>query len=209
MLRREPITIGLRSGWGTGAGNVRRRVPRRRSTPVRPDKQRVTFGCATLVNTFTRRVGGGWLGPAESQPTWPQPGGRIQARRTRHDFGHHACRNDSHRVRGPRRALCATSRATTASSGSTSSVAGRRAPCTCPPGATSSSATSPTIASCAGTRPRGAIGVFRQPAGYANGNTLDRRRAAGHVRARQSPGDAHRARRHDHRPRRSATMAAG
>ena len=48
----------------------------------------------------------------------------------------------------------------------------------------------------------GAIGVFRHPAGYANGNILDRRGTAGHLRARQSPGDTHRARRLDHCPRR-------
>ena len=48
----------------------------------------------------------------------------------------------------------------------------------------------------------GAIGVFRQPAGYANGHTLDGEGRLVTLRARQPPGDADGARRHDHRARR-------
>ena len=48
----------------------------------------------------------------------------------------------------------------------------------------------------------GAIGVFRHPAGYANGNTLDGERPVGDVRARQPSCHTHRARRHDHGARR-------
>ena len=48
----------------------------------------------------------------------------------------------------------------------------------------------------------GAVGVFRQPAGYTNGNTLDAAGPPRHLRARRPPGHPHGARRLDHRARR-------
>ena len=48
----------------------------------------------------------------------------------------------------------------------------------------------------------GNVGVFRSPAGYTNGHTVDRAGPAGQLRARQPPRHPHRARRHDHRARR-------
>ena len=55
----------------------------------------------------------------------------------------------------------------------------------------------------------GDVGVFRSPAGYTNGHTVDAPGPAGQLRARQPPRHAHRARRHDHRARRRATTASG
>ena len=55
----------------------------------------------------------------------------------------------------------------------------------------------------------GAVGVFRHPAGYTNGNTLDRRGPARHLRARQPARHPHRARRLDHRARRPLSTASG
>ena len=50
--------------------------------------------------------------------------------------------------------------------------------------------------------PTGQVGVFRQPAGYTNGHTLDRAGPPGQLRARRPARLPHRARRLDHRPRR-------
>ena len=67
-----------------------------------------------------------------------------------------------------------TSRATITSSASTSGAAGRRARCTCLPGRYLLFSDIPNDRILRWDETTGAVGVFRQPAGYANGNTLDR-----------------------------------
>ena len=59
-------------------------------------------------------------------------------------------------------------------SGSRRGAGGARGRCGSATGGTCCGATSPTSASCAGTRRPGAVGVFRRPSNYANGNTRDR-----------------------------------
>ena len=51
---------------------------------------------------------------------------------------------------------------------------GLRAPHIFRPAVISSGAISPTTGCCVTTRPRAAVSVFRNPAGYSNGNTVDR-----------------------------------
>ena len=55
----------------------------------------------------------------------------------------------------------------------------------------------------------GEVGPFRQPAGYTNGNTLDRQGRLVTLRARRPPRDAHGARRVGHACSPTATRATG
>ena len=106
-------------------------------------------------------------------------------------------------VRDPRRALQrAASSRPPGSSSSTRAAAGPRARRTSPRTARSCGRTSRTTACCATTRRPANVGVFRAPAGYTNGHTVDAPGPAGELRARQPARHAHRARRHDHRARR-------
>ena len=74
--------------------------------------------------------------------------------------------------------------------------------------ATCCGATSPTTASCAGTRKPGGSSVFRKPSNNANGNTRDRQGRLVTCEHDSAPRHPHRVRRHHHRADRQVRRQA-